>query len=95
MNTLELDPKDTAFSDAVSGCKVGDKETFEVTGTVKSVGEKFVLEVSDANYEEKEEDTEEESGEGEAGSEGEGMESEKMPKKGNPAIVLMMGKGGK
>jgi len=108
INSLTLDPRNPAFSDALKGCKEGDEVTLEVTGKVMKMGANYVLDVSkvESTEEENAETPEEEKAEDE-GSEGaddakeESGEGEPMadgqplpPKKGTGVMVLI-GKGGK
>ena len=84
MNTLTLDPTDEAVAGAVADCKVGDEKTLLVTGKVTAVGDMVTLDVTGAEYAEHEAEEE--------------VEEMPMPEKGmkkgkgNPALVLLIGK---
>jgi hypothetical protein len=89
MNQLILDPNDKSVMSEVSGCAVGDEESFKVKGTVRQTDGKFVLDVASVEYAEPE-------GEGEAETKEEGgMGEEEMPMKSkkNPAMMLVIGGG--
>lgn len=106
INSLTLDPRNPAFSDAIKGCKEGDEVTLEVTGKVMKMGANYMLDVSkvESTMEEQSESPEEEGAETDEGtedmtmkdgySEGETGGEKSMPKKGTGVMVLI-GKGGK
>ncbi len=81
MNQLMLDPSDPEMAEAVADCKVGDRKSFRVEGVVSAMGDEFVLDVDKVEY---------------AEGYGEEKPKEKMPVKkrgGNPALVVLVGKG--
>lgn len=80
MNTLTLDPADTAVADAVKDCAVGDEKTITVTGKVTAMGDTFTMDVTSAGYEEEEAEVEE------------GVVPVKSGKA-NPGLVVLIGKG--
>lgn len=87
MNILTLDPADPAVAEAIAECKVGEKKSLNVTGNVTRMDDKFEMAVEGAEYAEggEKEEAYEKPMKG-------GMEGGK-PK--NPALMILIGKGGK
>jgi len=92
INTLTLDPKNPAFMEALANCKVGDTgKQLLVTFDVRQHGNKFMAEVTKAEYPEMKEEMEEK-------VEGDGMEykanetMEEKPKEPKVAIIMAGGR---
>lgn len=93
LNALTLDPKNPAFAEALKNCKAGDMDKqLLVTFNVTQHGQKFVADVTKAEYPEMEEESEETVEEGGEEYKAEEKMTEKpMPKGPKVAIILAGG----